>query len=258
VTTGSTRRVAVSRVSVQDHGHYRTSEFQVVLQSEHNERKAVVAEGLSLETCNCANDLGKNVTENDIAEQSAEKRTDSVVQTKERKVKMASQRQVMANRSNAQKSTGPKNTSLTKLNALKHGILSKEVLLKGEKKSDLEELGRKLRQELSPQGELELFLVDRIVSSIWRLKRALRIESTLMSYEYDQGLNDKWNNQTGDERYASKRMVVGKDSQILQRYETTIERQIYRALHELIRLQSARKGETPPAPIAVDVDVNRE
>lgn len=79
-----------------------------------------------------------------------------------------------------------------------------------------------------------------------------------MEYEYDKGLKDHWNNHTGDERYASKRMLVGNDNQILQRYETTIERQIYRALHELIRLQAARKGEKPPAPIALDVDVNKE
>jgi len=42
------------------------------------------------------------------------------------------------------------------------------------------------------------------------------------------------------------------------RYETTIEKQIYKALHELLRLQSARKGERPPLPIAVDVDVSTE
>lgn len=79
---------------------------------------------------------------------------------------MASRKQLIANRKNAKKSTGPKNTSLTRLNALKHGILSKEVLLTGEKKKDLEELGRRLRLELAPQGEMEMILVDRMVSSI--------------------------------------------------------------------------------------------
>lgn len=39
------------------------------------------------------------------------------------------------------------------------------------------------------------------------------------------------------------------------RYETAIERQLYRALHELIRLQGARLGQKPPAPIAVDVNI---
>jgi len=171
---------------------------------------------------------------------------------------LATKKQLIANRKNAKRSTGPKDTSLTRLNALKHGILSKEVLLEGEKRKDLEELGRRLRQELAPQGELEIILVDRIISSLWRLKRALKVESALMSWEYEEGLNDKWNNKTGDERYAWKCMLVRSDNQLVQRYETTLERQIYRALHELIRLQSERKGEKPPAPIAVDVDVNKE
>jgi len=43
----------------------------------------------------------------------------------------------------------------------------------------------------------------------------------------------------------------------LNRYETAIERQIYKALHELIRLQMARQGEKPPAPVAIDVEVSQ-
>lgn len=44
----------------------------------------------------------------------------------------------------------------------------------------------------------------------------------------------------------------------LHRYETSIERQFYRALHELQRIQSARKGEKPLAPIAIDLDISKE
>ncbi|MEE9443219.1 MAG: hypothetical protein V3V99_11205 [candidate division Zixibacteria bacterium] len=42
----------------------------------------------------------------------------------------------------------------------------------------------------------------------------------------------------------------------LTRYETTIEKQIYKALHELIRFQAARKGENPQVPMAIDVDIS--
>jgi hypothetical protein len=43
----------------------------------------------------------------------------------------------------------------------------------------------------------------------------------------------------------------------LSRYETTIERGLYRALHELQRLQAARgAGSGAPPPVAVDVDVS--
>ena len=42
----------------------------------------------------------------------------------------------------------------------------------------------------------------------------------------------------------------------LLRYETAIERGLYKALHELERRQAARQGGNVPAPMAVDVDVS--
>ena len=42
----------------------------------------------------------------------------------------------------------------------------------------------------------------------------------------------------------------------LSRYETSIERQIYRALHELERRQAARSGAAVTPPQVVDVDVS--
>jgi hypothetical protein len=157
---------------------------------------------------------------------------------------------IEANRKNAQKSTGPKDTSLTRLNALQHGLLSREVLIEGESKETLEELGRRLRQELAPQGELENIFVDRIVSSTWRLKRAIRVERDYVQakYEYAKACNT----------VVARELNYRNTWLNLIRYETTIEKQIYKALHELLRLQSARRGEKPPLPLAVDVDVSTE
>jgi hypothetical protein len=43
----------------------------------------------------------------------------------------------------------------------------------------------------------------------------------------------------------------------LSRYETAIERSLYKALHELQRLQAARRAEDNVSPpLAVDVDVS--
>ena len=54
----------------------------------------------------------------------------------------------------------------------------------------------------------------------------------------------------------TKALLQEEDLNRLLRYETAIERQIYKALHELLRLQSARRGEKPAIPVAVDVDVS--
>ena len=174
------------------------------------------------------------------------------------KDKPTSLAKIEANRRNAQKSTGPKDTSLTRLNALRHGLLSREVLIEGEDKGALEELGERLRQELAPQGELEDLFVDRIVSSAWRLRRAIRVERDYIQeerksrkFDYFRADRESWD--------VVARGLGGRGTLLnLIRYETAIEKQIYKALHELMRLQSARRGEKPPVPIAVDVDVSTE
>jgi len=176
--------------------------------------------------------------------------------------KTTSLAKIETNRENAQKSTGPKDTSLTRLNALKHGILSKEALMVGEDKKVLEELGRRLRLELSPQSELENIFVDRIVSSSWRLKRAIGVERSYIQEEYEDSLTYESEKDKEKRNCKAWNSVVtrelGNSSTWLNllRYETTIEKQIYKALHELMRLQSIRKGEKPTVPLAIDVDVS--
>jgi len=150
---------------------------------------------------------------------------------------MTTEKQIQANKENA-KLGGVKTDegkAVSKYNALKHGLLSKEVLFKGEDEKTLIELGRKLRTELKPETEIELLLVDRIVANIWRLKRALGMES-------------------GEVISSSGGLVYDPDK--FFRYEIMLERSIYKALHELQRIQSARAGEKPPAPLAIDVDVS--
>ncbi len=149
-----------------------------------------------------------------------------------------SQKQIEANRLNSEKSTGPKTEegkATSRYNAIKHGLLSKESLLKGENEEDLIELGKRLRNEIKPESELELILVDRIISGVWRLKRALRME---------------------DGEVISSMGGLMYECDKFFRYETMLERSIYKALHELQRLQSSRNGEKVPLPIAIDVDIS--
>ncbi len=44
----------------------------------------------------------------------------------------------------------------------------------------------------------------------------------------------------------------------LSRYETMIDRQMTRAIHELERMQRIRKGENTPAPLVIDLDVSQQ
>jgi len=81
---------------------------------------------------------------------------------------MTSERQAEANRQNAKKSTGPRTPTgkaMVALNGMKHGLLSRESLVNGESEADLVAFGKRLRAQLAPVGELELLLVDRVVST---------------------------------------------------------------------------------------------
>ena len=173
---------------------------------------------------------------------------------------MVSKKQLVANRQNAQKG-GVKTAqgkAVARLNALKHGLLSEEILLTGENVEALARLEERLMAELEPQGELERILVDRIVSSVWRLKRTLSVETANMVYEYRERLQGSYPFNEAQRRLLALRdMLTNNSTERILRYETTIERQIYKALHELIRLQMARQGQEPPAPVAIDLEVSR-
>jgi hypothetical protein len=166
---------------------------------------------------------------------------------------MISEEKIKANRENGLKG-GVKTDAgkaVSRLNAVSHGLFCREVLIKGEDASSLSVLSEKLTAELQPLGEMETILVERIISSTWRLRRALRSEknySTLPHRRDDE--NEEEIIAGGDYRYPSW--------QNYSRYETTLERQIYKALHELERLQRIRKGENIPAPLAIDVDVSEQ
>ncbi len=146
-----------------------------------------------------------------------------------------SQKQLEANRENA-KLGGVKTEegkAVSKYNAIKHGLLSKEVLLEGEDEKTLIEVGKKLRTELEPQTELELVLVDRITANIWRLKRVMQMEREMIDDDRKNsfGSGVKTLGQALSYDFANND-TYGK----LIRYESSIERGIYKALHELQRL----------------------
>lgn len=156
---------------------------------------------------------------------------------------------------------GPKTEqgkAVSRLNALKHGLLSKAVLLESEDATTLNELTTDMRAEFSPQGPLEEILVDRIASCYWRLRRAVWVEKNAMDW-YEEDEDAFVVIPETDEQMARKRIknTLGNDSiEKVLRYETAIERSMFRALHELERLQAKRNGKETPIPAVVDVTVD--
>jgi hypothetical protein len=95
--------------------------------------------------------------------------------------KMTSEQRKDAYRANARHSTGPKTSegkAAVRLNALRHGLLTRDVVLPEEDADAFEELFNQVRANLSPVGPIEEFLTDRVVNAMWRLHRLERAETT--------------------------------------------------------------------------------
>lgn len=127
------------------------------------------------------------------------------------------------------------------------------MLIPDEKETDLRNLHQGFLDALQPVGPLECEFVDQIVATVWRLRRVRRVEAGIFVHMFRIekevsmfALGNAFITDAAESNAFSK----------LSRYETTLHRSLQRDLHELQRLQGARKGTEVQTPIAVDVTVD--
>ncbi len=159
---------------------------------------------------------------------------------------MASVAQTTANRSNALKSTGPRTPegkAIVAQNAVKHGLLTQRVVVKGEDPEEFALYRKGMLEDLEPMGSVETLLAERVVHLGWRLRRAERLEGAAFDVLEAQRVA-KAKDQPGasdiqdDEEAVLARMVVqdfGKHKLLdqLLGYERRIENSLYRTMNEL-------------------------
>jgi hypothetical protein len=94
---------------------------------------------------------------------------------------MATERQRLANRKNAARSTGPRTPAgkaLVRFNAVRHGLRAASVVVPGlEAPAEWEQFRTGVVASLAPNGLLEETLADRAAGVLWRLRRVERFES---------------------------------------------------------------------------------
>jgi hypothetical protein len=169
---------------------------------------------------------------------------------------VTTEKQATANRENAKSSTGPntdEGRERSKMNALKHGLTAITVTVSAERAKDYEVFRDAMFEDRAPVGALECVLVERMVACAWRLRRAVRKEA-----DHDRSERKHKEEVAAFETFSSV-SVVDVQTDLL-RYETAIERGLYRAIHNLERVQAGRLGQHVAAPIAVDFgrDTNAE
>jgi hypothetical protein len=99
---------------------------------------------------------------------------------------MATDKQIAANRQNAKHSTGPRTEHgkrRSRRNAIRHGLTTETVIDVLEDPADYKALEAAINADYRPGTNFELELVARLVSLLWRLRRAVAIESGLLSIQ---------------------------------------------------------------------------
>jgi hypothetical protein len=178
---------------------------------------------------------------------------------------MATQAQISANRRNARKSTGPRTTEgkeKASQNALRHGLRARQAVIPGEDPGEFEAYRKQMLAELAPAGAVESMLAERVVHLSWRLRRAERVQNAVFDTLYASQVgyepyrrcspasgSSAAANPDGDWALGHTIIADFADCKILDRllvYERRIEQSLYKAMHELERLQLQRQA-NPPA-----------
>ena len=137
---------------------------------------------------------------------------------------MASENAVVANRNNAQSSTGPttaKGKAVVRYNALQHGLRAEHLLLPDEDPDALDALQAGLQAEMQPEGVLQSTLFELILSKLWRLQRVSRAETAQLLEHWNMGI-------PGIQEGVG--YAVGRLSRRLSEYERSLENSLYKAL----------------------------
>jgi hypothetical protein len=181
---------------------------------------------------------------------------------------MTTQAQILANRRNAQRSTGPRTAegkAIAAKNATKHGLFAHGNVVISENQADFDALRDEMLKEMDPVGAMETVLAERIVSLTWRIRRAARMQDELIDVKIRREINDtrselseslitgkpcdksKYSDKCYDDQvlgYIAMRDFAG--SRALERlsmYERRFEASLFKTMGELKKLQYTRKQE---------------
>src|SRR3954453_12495158 len=99
---------------------------------------------------------------------------------------MTSYRQMEANRRNARRSTGPtsrEGKQRSRCNAVRHGLTAETVIGALEDAEDYKAFEAAITADYDAQSAVERELVLRLVSLLWRLRRATTMETGLLEIQ---------------------------------------------------------------------------
>jgi hypothetical protein len=155
-------------------------------------------------------------------------------------------------RINGSKSRGPITESgrrISSQNRIRHGLLARTIVLKGESYNRFSTLLNGLRAQLLPEGPVESALVNTMAACSWRRMRLWSLEKASITLEADN--TPAVANAPAQIALAWRNLSdSGRSLELFSRYESRLDAQYDRALRRLEAIQKAaiqkRKQQTNP------------
>lgn len=149
---------------------------------------------------------------------------------------MTSQKQIDANRRNAQHSTGPRTAegkARSARNSFSHGVLSDNAVSEYEDREVYQALLDCLIEEHDAQTALEVVFVERLANLFWRERRLAEAEEKYLSNQHSSA------NQH-ERMFKWDRYLPLSDQFLIGRYQGMLGRQIRETLRDLREEQERR------------------
>jgi hypothetical protein len=163
---------------------------------------------------------------------------------------MRTEAQIAASRANGRRSEGPvtpEGKARSSQNAFRHGLLADCVLLVGEETANFQAYLDQHIARFLPADDVEMNLVEEMVSAAWRGRRATGLQTIFFSTEF--GNIAPSGNEGQDLLDAVNKLAGSPGIRLLHRYEVHHHRVYHRCIDTLIKLQKSR----PAAPAEAEL-----
>ena len=186
---------------------------------------------------------------------------------------MTTEAQILANRRNSKKSTGPKKRqgkAAISQNAVKHGLFASQTVISSENLDDFCKERDRILSDLLPETPMESMLAERIVDLSWRLNRINLIQNQAIDALSARNTSSPLTKLTqsllfkgkglsqADSSDSAKDLALGlmaikdfSNSRVLERllmHERRLESSLFKTNLEFQRLQLIRKLQNPHGP----------
>ena len=171
----------------------------------------------------------------------------------------ASEAQILANRRNAERSTGPKTVEgkeRSRANALKHGLTGAGVALTIEDAAEVERTYSAFEADFRPTDEMGRILIRRAATCAVRMERSVLQETAALNERVLQAQAEAEANGEDPVEAGHRAMFdPSKDACLARKYEAAAERGFFRSIKEF-RLH--QKSEIAPSAAKSEAEATRK